>query len=54
MSQTLSSSTYTLLQFIVFLVLLQCYPYDDNKGNRYMLIFHNTYFMHMHLLVSIT
>ena len=41
MSQTLSSSTYTLLQFTVFLVLLQCYPDDDDKSDRYMLVIYN-------------
>jgi hypothetical protein len=38
----MSSSTYTLLQFIVFLVLLQCYPdNDDDKSDQYMLVIKN-------------
>ena len=37
----MSRSTYTLLQFTVFLVLLQFYPDDDEKSNLYMLVINN-------------
>jgi len=41
MSQTVSISTNTLLQFTLFLVLLQCYPDGDDKSDRYMLVINN-------------
>jgi hypothetical protein len=39
---TLRISTYTIWQFIVcFLVFLQCYPDDDSKSSRNMLVIDN-------------
>jgi len=37
----LSGSTYTILQFVVFLVLLYSYPDDDSKSHQNMLVIKN-------------
>jgi len=38
----LSGSTYTILHFVVFLVLMHSHPDDDSKRDQNMLIINNT------------